>query len=157
MIFLSSPAAPHGGRTGGKEKLQQLSAPTSSLALLTIRIFFPPVPQRERGCRNLTSQSTHGSYGVQREAQRGSHPLTTIGYRSMFQRDVFKENNCVHEMCTTIRFFFSECTVSHHHCAPFGLAVGPILSGLTHGSAHGNHRSVSRSSARKMLIQDRSC
>jgi len=34
------PCSPHGGRTGGQEKLPQHSAPTSSLALCTIRIFF---------------------------------------------------------------------------------------------------------------------
>ncbi len=36
---------------------------------------FPPyVPQGGRGCSSLPSQSTLGSYGVLREAQRGATP-----------------------------------------------------------------------------------
>jgi hypothetical protein len=53
-------------------------------------LFLPPY-RGGRGCSSLPSQSTHGSYGVLREAQRGATPPDNDRFGLAFQRDVSNE------------------------------------------------------------------
>ncbi len=74
--------------------------------------FFPPIVPREaslqrsgkdkggRGGSSLPSQSTLGSYGVLREAQRGATPPDNDRIGFTFQRDVSKEHLAALMGCT---------------------------------------------------------
>ncbi len=52
-------------------------------------LFFPPIGGR--GCSSLPSQSTQGSYGVLREAQRGATPPDNYRFGFTSQGDVSNE------------------------------------------------------------------
>jgi len=71
--------------------------------------FLPPyIPQGGRGCSSLPSQSTHGSYGVLREAQRGATPPDNDRSSFATQRDVSKEHLAALMGCTSW-FFPRRC------------------------------------------------
>ena len=61
---------------------------------------FFPLNSQKGDCEGLPSQSTHGSYGVLREAQRGAQPPDHDRFGSTIRRGLSKEYLAVLMGCT---------------------------------------------------------
>jgi len=77
-----------GGRTGGVRKTVLLFSGYITEVVGVNLMFSPYVPPGGRGCSSLPSQSTHGSCGVLREAQRGATPPDNDRFGFTIHRDV---------------------------------------------------------------------
>ncbi len=90
------PCSPLGGERGERKVAATLGTNIIAGVVNNSYILTPCCPPGRRGCRNLTSQSAHGSSGVLREVQRGAHPLTTIDPALLLIRQPFVSQKDAH-------------------------------------------------------------